>query len=55
MERRTDDELREHPVFRQLVKDMKDLPQERQERLIEEMEKAVEDHKEDFGDTENGS
>ncbi|MGO9116827.1 MAG: hypothetical protein ACLQPD_04355 [Desulfomonilaceae bacterium] len=42
MSKRTDDELREHPVFRELVKEIKSLPVDRQEQLVEEMESIAE-------------
>jgi hypothetical protein len=38
MERRTDAELREHPIFRQLVTEVKAWPRERQHKLIEDLE-----------------
>ena len=49
MGKRTDDELREHPIFRELVKDMKSWPADRPERLVEEMETISE--REDGEDT----
>ena len=44
MERRTDAELREHPIFRELVRDLRNWPQERQHKLLEDLkERQAED------------
>jgi hypothetical protein len=38
---RKDTEFREHPIFRQLVRDAKAWPQERQEQFAEELEREL--------------